>query len=408
ATASQVCTVKTGTEYEVSVWFNVIERTGTESTDGASLAVLDMNGNVIASTSAFTATDKGFRKALITLPKSNQERYVNLTLNLKGAGTVYFDDVELKERTDLILNGDFEASCGEGMPGGINYVVDGNLTTDMSETGGITMVAPTGYADGNYMQIARTNGSIVFEIPKNKLSVGKRYKLTFDYKGTASEGVSIKHTRGNGETAFGSLPAAADWEDNFTYYFTCSYVENNEPFKIYIGTNGDSADVRCIDNVALNEVTEELAAKPTFKRLGSSFTASYTGFAFDYTVENTETIGSEAVIEKVGEPLNLYVAVYELDNENNLILQTVERLQQRASAIVYPENGKLIKDCPINEIPTTIEKKMTFAGEPNKQYVAKAFVWSGANGLMPCTAAPAVELYQDDGSGDNFADFDEL
>ena len=432
-TVSQAFTVAAATKYEVSVYFNLAARASENATDGAKVSVANSAGTEIATTEAFTLLDKGWRKALLVIPKSNTETSLSLKLSLQGTGLVYFDDAEVKVNTDLLVNGTMEGMQSDYLPTGWKFTTtadgSGATTTYSTDYGAIA----TDALRGNYYTCNNTKNytGMSYQFDQGQLINGQRYKVTLDYK-AAQYGLGFTHnigalveaaTNANGYylkyfhmlpnflPLSGSEADGADWTENFTYYFTCD-IKNSAAFKIaFLSQFGSLAGgERSFDNVQVEAVDSTPVL--TFVREGNKLSASYKGFASSYlpdwtalgyqaanTIEeaqemkangitNSKLSGSDGIKEfEVGEKVSLLITLYEKTADGTLRAVKMELKNGQATTTLYPSrSGMQIQLIARNENPLQFATDSITVPDDGKTYVAKAFAWSGSGSVTPVLA----------------------
>lgn len=446
----KVFTVEPGKNYAVSVWMYLKGFTDdpADSADGAKLYVKDEEGKLMSrtygsakipfpgqtsETGYFVANKTAWRKMYVYVHGADANRdSFEMTLSLKGAGTVYFDDI-LIEEAPLIPNGDFEgltsdfvpavwvpttAAAAFGAPATFTdpdtipeYTVEGKNTYPYKGYNYTYLRTEEG-RDGQHLAIAEAQKAVqIFPI---LLEAGAKYKLTMDYQASLvakqpqlminhklqtdenpfMQGNKISQVFSLGSSGYAKLPAkVGEWVNGFEYYFTMSpkaVITTNAFIQLY---NYHAGNMFKIDNVKLEKLEDvpTISITKNGEAAGKTFSGGATAkvtFQDPYAEltwrmsQPTATTNMAYIYE--GKENTMLVAAY---TEENGVKQLVEckvvKGKAESSTLMY--DHLKTEDFPTiptpdskwchGEVPLKLETDITFGTEGDgKEYELEVFV----------------------------------
>lgn len=446
----KVFEVEPGKNYAASVWMYLKGFTDdpADDADGAKLYVKDEEGNLMSrkygskkipfpgqtsETGYFVANKTAWRKMYVYVHGADANRdSVEMTLSLKGAGAVYFDDILLEE-APLIPNGDFEGLTSDFVPAvwvpsttaseavtftdrdTIPEYTEENKTTYPWKGFGYSFLGTEAGKDGQHLVIAENQKKVqIFPILLEK---NVKYKLTLDYQSVHTAKCArllINHKlhsdtdpfmQGNkigtatSSSNYSRLPdGGGQWVNKFEYYFTMHEMATITT-NAYIALQNHTNNMFKIDNVKLErledvptvsitkegETTEQAFSGGDTVKV--SFVDAYVPLTRKMSQQSATGTTNTAYIYS-GEENTMLVAAYTKENGvKKLVECKVVTGKAESSTMMYDVTNAFLPTPDLSaypaptskwchgEAPLKLETDITFGQKDDgKEYEIEAFV----------------------------------
>jgi len=428
----KVFEVEPGKNYAASVWMYLkgFADDPADDADGAKLYVKDEEGNLMSrtygsaktpfpgqtsETGYFVANKTAWRKMYVYVHGANANRdAVEMTLSLKGAGTVYFDDILLEE-APLIPNGDFEGLTSDFVPA--VWVPDAATPTqavtftdrDIVGNGdGYTFLGTQEGKEGQHLVIAQKNAKWAVQMYPIALEAGAKYKLTMDYYVSVAKNgfLELNHklstdedpfkyptvlTRDTASTSYSRLPdGAGQWVTGYEYYFTMhpmATISNNGHMKFINYKNilkVDNVKLEKLEDVPTVSITKDGTPQGQIFQGGDTAKVSFTDAYAPLTRRTSlksETANAAYVFS--GEENTMLVAAYTKENGVKKLVECKVVKGKAESSTLLADYSTTADFTSIptptskwchGEAPLKLETDITFGQEGDgKEYEIEAF-----------------------------------